>query len=188
MLVSSNFRAISAVLLFAGLCACKPAVQTPNLDDLSYDELSKEIGKLKADTSSFEDLPGETRAEKLLYQAGIVAQMQTAMLVTFDTQAKTVRFSGNTKLADELEATRDIMMEAVELELSELIKDAGLLYENYLEPEEIERLIVLHSDPTMQKLIQNQPKMSQGMIPIGEKFGLRVGAKYEELVKKKAAK
>lgn len=181
MLVSSNFRAISATLLILGLGACAQPENDSNLD-LSYDNLSEAISKVEVNMSSLEDLPGDTRAEKLLYQAGIVAQMQTAMLVMFDTQAKTVRMSGNGKFADELEASRDQMMEAVNLELDSMIKDAGLLYEDNLTPEEIERLIVLHSDPAMQKLIQKQPKIAQAMIPIGESFGLRVGARYEQLV------
>lgn len=180
MLVSLNFRAISAALLIFGLSACG---QSPELakPDLSYDRLSEAISNIEVASSTVEDLPGDTRAEKLLYQAGIVAQMQTAMLVMFDTQAKTLRMSGNTAFADKLEANRDLMMEAVNFELATMVKDAGVLYEAHLEPDEIERLIVLHSDPVMQKLIQKQPKISQGMLPIGESFGIRVAAKYEAL-------
>ena len=181
MPVLSNFRAISATLLIVGLCACKPAVKAPDKTGQTYD-LSSEIGNLKVENIAFEDLPGETRAEKLLYQAGIVTQMQTAMLVVFDTQAQTMRLSGNTKLANEFTKNRSVMMEAVNLELSGMIKDAGLLYEEHLDADEIERLIVLHSDPAMQKLIQNQPKISQSMLPIGEAFGVRVAARYEKLI------
>jgi len=185
MPASLNFRAISAVLIFAGLCACKPAFQSPKEPDLSFERLSNDIANIEVNTSSFEDLPGTTRAEKLLYQAGIVNQMQTAMLVMFDAQAKTANLSGNKALANELIKNRQIMMEAVNLELATMIVDAGLLYEKHLEPDEIERLIVLHSDPVMQKLIQKQPIMSQAMIPIGETFGIRVGERYEQLLKKK---
>jgi len=185
MPVSLNFRAISAALLIAGLCACKPTVESPKKVDAPLGDVSKEIGKLKVDTSSFEDLPGDTRAEKLLYQSGIVTQMQSTMLIMFDTQTKTVRLSGNDKLANELTQNRDIMMEAVNLELSSMIKDAGKLYESHFEPDEIERLIELHSDPAMQKLIQTQPQITQGMLPIGEAFGLRVGARYDALASKK---
>jgi len=187
MHVLSNFRAISATLLIAGLCACNPANTSTDNGSESYD-LAAEIGKIKIDTTSIEDVPGDTRAEKLLYQAGIVSQMQTAMLVMFDAQAQTARIAGNDELADELTVNRSLMMEAVNLELDSMIKDAGLLYEEFLEPDEIESLIVLHADPAMQKLIQNQPRISQGMLPIGETFGLRVGKKYEELVGKKATK
>jgi len=190
MHVLSNFRAISATLLIVGLCACKPANISADKGNKSYDtsDLSAEIGKIKIDATSIEEVPGDTRAEKLLYQAGIVGQMQTAMLVMFDAQAQTARIAGNKKLADELTVNRSLMMEAVNTELDSMIKDAGLLYEEFLEPDEIERLIVLHSDPAMQKLIQNQPRMSQGMLPIGEAFGLRVGKKYEDLVREKEAK
>lgn len=188
MPVLSNLRAISATLVIAGLCACKPVVKTPEKFDPSFTELSNEIGKLKVNTVAFEDLPGDTRAEKLLYQAGIVTQMQTAMLVMFDVQAQTARMSGNQKLANELTESRSLMMEAVNAELNTMIKDAGALYEEFLEPDEIERLIVLHSDPAMQKLIVNQPEMSQRMIPIGEAFGLRIATKYDVLVKEKSKK
>ena len=78
-------------------------------------------------------------------------------------------------------------MQAVDLEMSGMIEDAGLLYTQMFEPEEIERLIILHSDPAMQKLILNQPKLTQDMIPIGEQFGLRVGLKYQELLAAQAA-
>jgi len=181
MPVSSNFRAISTTFLIAGLCACKPAAKAPQNPFESYDALSSDIGNLKVETYSIEDLPGDTRAEKLLYQAGIVSQMKTSMLVMFDTQAKTVRLSGNTKMADEIEANRGLMMKAVDSEIASMIKEAGLLYESYLSPEEIERLIVLHSEPVMQKLIKNQPKIAQGMLPIGEEFGLRVAARMATL-------
>lgn len=189
MPVSLNFPAISAVVIFAVLAACKPAVEAPKVSpQLSYDALSDQIGKIDVNIASFDELPGETRAEKLLYQAGIVSQMQTAMLVMFDTQEKAIRISGNTVLADELVETRGLLMEAVDTELGSMIKEAGLLYEEFLEPEEIERLIVLHSDPAMQKLILSQPKIAQSMIPIGENFGLRIGAKYDELARARPTK
>jgi len=173
--------------LLIGLSACGETIQTQK-PDLSYDSLSEAIANIEVNPASLEELPGDTRAEKLLYQAGIIAQMQTAMLVMFDTQAKTVPMSGNSELADELEESRDIMMEAVNLELESMIKDAGVLYEAHLEPEDIERLIVLHSDPAMQKLIQKQPEISQGMLPIGQSFGIRAGMRYQELVEAKTDK
>jgi len=185
MHVLSNFRAISAVLLILGLSACSERSKIVE-PDLSYDSLSEAISKIEVNSASLADLPGETQAEKLLYQAGIVAQMQTAMLVMFDTQAKTARMSGNSEFADELVKSRDVMMEAVNLEMETMIKDAGKLYETHLEADDIERLIVLHSDPAMQKLIQSQPEISQGMLPIGQTFGLRVGARYQELINEKA--
>lgn len=189
MPVSLNFRAISALILIAALGACKPAAQSPKaVTKVSYDDLNRQIGDIEVKHVSFDELPGDTRAEKLLYQAGIVSQMQTAMLVMFDTQAKTLRAAGNNKAADEVLESREVMMQAVDLELSSMIKGAGLLYEEVLEPEEIERLIVLHADPVMQKLISNQPMISQSMIPVGEQFGLRAAARYEELIRAKAAK
>jgi len=188
MPVLSNFRAISATLVIAGLCACKPATQSPKKAEISFSDVSTEIGKLKVDSSSFEDLPGNTRAEKLLYQSGIVTQMQSTMLIMIDTQVKTIRISGNDKLADEIHSTRDVMMEAIDLELASMVEDAGKLYESHFEPDEIERLIVLHSDPAMQKLIQNLPQITQGMLPIGETFGQRVGARYEEILKNRNSK
>jgi len=183
MPVSLNYRAISAALCFLIVGACAPATQAPKAEDLSYETLLTDLGKIEVKTAALEDLPGETQAEKLLYQAGIVSQMQTAMLVMFDAQAKTLRVAGNEEVADQLDKSRPLMMKAVNIELDAMVVDAGLLYEKFLEPEEIERLIVLHSDPVMQKLIRNQPEMAQGMLPIGESFGLRVGQRYQELLK-----
>ena len=184
MPVLSNFRAISAALCVVIVGACAPATQrAPDTANQSYDELIDDLGNIEVSTAAFEDLPGNTQAEKLLYQAGTVAQMKVAMLVMFDTQARTLRMAGNTQAADELDKSRSLMMQAVDVELESMIVDAGLLYEKYLEPEEIDRLIVLHSDPAMQKLIHNQPQMSQEMLPIGEEFGLRVGARYEKLAR-----
>jgi hypothetical protein len=185
MPVLLNFRAISAALCITIIGGCSPKTQAPVADDLSYETLSTEIGEIEVNIAAVADLPGATQAEKLLYQAGIVSQMQTAMLVMFDTQAKTLRLAGNSEIADELDNSRPLMMEAVNIELDVMIADAGLLYEKYLEPSEIERLIVLHSDPAMQKLIRNQPQMAQGMLPIGEDFGVRVGARYQELLTSK---
>lgn len=187
MPVSSNFRAISTLILIGALGACKPAATSSESQKVSYDEVSRQIGKIDVKYVPFDELPGETRAEKLLYQSGIVSQMQAGMLLMFDAQAKTLRAAGNEKAADELDGGRDLLMQAVDLEMSGMIEDAGLLYTQMFEPEEIERLIILHSDPAMQKLILNQPKLTQDMIPIGEQFGLRVGLKYQELLAAQAA-
>ncbi len=183
MPVLLNCRAISAALCFVLVGACSPAAEAPKAQDLSYESLKNDLSQIEVNIPALEDLPGETQAEKFLYQAGVVSQMQTAMLVMFDTQAKTLRLAGNTEVADELDKSRPLMMQAVDTELDSMIVEAGLLYEKFLEPEEIERLIVLHSDPIMQKLIRNQPEMSQGMLPIGESFGLRVGQRYQDLLK-----
>lgn len=185
MLVSSNFRAISALLCVFILGACAPVGQSAVESDQSYDELSNDLGRIEVNIAAFEDLPGETRAEKLLYQSGIVSQMQTTMLIMFDTQARTLRLAGNNEVADELMKSRDLMMDAVDIELETMIAEAGLLYEELLGPEDIDRLIVLHSDPAMKKLILNQPKLAQGMVPIGERFGVNVSIRYEELLKNK---
>ncbi len=101
MPVSSNFRAISIGLICLFLNACQPQTK-PNAIDLSFDELSSELEKIEVEIVPFDELAGETRAEKLLYQAGLVNQMETALLVMFDTQIKTMRMAGNDEIADEL--------------------------------------------------------------------------------------
>ncbi len=186
MHVLSKVKVIGFGIALASLAACGPAANAPTID-ASYDELSTQLGNVKVESIPFDELPGDTRAEKLLYQAGIVSQMQTAMLVMFDTQIKTMRFAGNDKMADELSENRDILMGVMDEQMGDFVKDAGGVYDEFLNAEEIERLIVLHSDPAMKKLILNQPKMSQKMVPIGERFGQRASVKYEQALKAKAA-
>jgi hypothetical protein len=186
MPVSLNFRAISAGLLCLFVAACQPPTKQDALD-VSFDELSEQLGSIEVEAVPFDELAGNTRAEKLLYQVGVVNQTKTAMLVMFDTQIKTMRMAGNEEMADQLSENRSLLMAALDEEMPSMIAEAGRLYEKYLTPEEIERLIVLHTDPAMQKMIVSQPKLSRDMLPVGEAFGLRAGARYEKALREQAA-
>ena len=192
MHVSSKLRGISAAACVALLCACQPTADTAPQAAKTKDvpSLYERLGEVKVDIGAFEDLPGETRAEKLLYQSGVVSQMKTVTLVMFDTQIQTIEVAGNAALAEELRNTQDELSEAMEESLDVFIADAAKIYESYLTSEEIERLIALHSDPAMQKLIQVNPKISQDIIPAATAFGERASIRYEALVaaKKKLQK
>jgi len=179
--LSATSLALGALLLNG----CKSETSAPV--SATNPSLSEQLGNVQADMRELDALPGETRAEKLLYQAGIVSQMQTASLVMFDTQIKTVEMAGNQAMATELKENRELLTQALDKEVPDFVKDAGLLYDKYFTPEEIERLIVLHSDPVMRKLVETQPKLSQEIIPAATEFGNRAGQEFERLVRQKTS-
>ena len=171
-------RAIGASAAVLVLAACQqPNSKTLELAD--YSELSDQLGAIIVETVPFDELPGETRAEKLLYQAGIVAQMKTASLVMIDTQIKTLELAGNEEVVAIMKKNREMMMVAMEAEASQFVTEAAAVYEQYVTPEEIERLIVLHGDPAMQKLLSQQPQISRDLLPAATAFGERAALRMQ---------
>ena len=185
MPVLSNLRVISLGALAVIFSACQPAESSK--ETVFSPSLAEQLGEIEVKTVPFDQLPGETRAEKLLYQAGIVSQMQTASLVAYDMQVEAVKAAGNSALAKELQNNRTLLMDAMNAEVETFVKDAGALYESHFTDAEIERMIAIHSDPVMQKLVKTQPQLSQDILPAAEAFGLRAGKRFEKAIADKAS-
>jgi len=129
----------------------------------------------------FEELPGETNTEKLLYLLDLPTMTKSVALIALDGQIETLERTGNKEVATQLKNTRKLMLQAMDETMDGFVDSAAAVYDDFLTPDEISHLIKVYQDPAMQKMMKNQLAMQAKMVPVGEVWGNEVSRRYQEL-------
>ena len=136
----------------------------------------------RAPQRSFEELPGDTNTEKLLYLLDLPMMTKSVALIALDGQIETLERTGNKEVATQLKNTRKLMLQAMDETMDGFVDSAAAVYDDFLTPDEISHLIKVYQDPAMQKMMKNQLAMQAKMVPVGEVWGNEVSKRYQELL------
>ena len=127
-------------------------------------------------------IPGDSSAERLLHLMGVPDATKGAMMVSIDSNIEVLRASGATAQADQLEANRALLLQAADENMDAYLDIASDVYEKYYTQDELDRLVVLFSDPLMQKHATAQLDLLGEMTTAAEAWAETVGERYAELV------
>lgn len=157
--------------------------ETPTLSKVQKPEETLTLDTLeRAPAIDIANIPGKNPSEQLMYLLGIPDATKGALLVSLDTNIEVMRQTGATEQADVMQSTRRLFIQAADENMDMFLEIAADVYAQKFTPEEIERLIVLYSDPVLQKMTFNQIELMSDTTGAVEQWAEIVGGRYAELV------
>ena len=155
---------LSAVTLMA--CKNAPNSEVLNGDDKS---LTQQLEGIKSkNVIDINNLQGNTDTEKLLHLLDIPTALRSVTLVILDTQISSFEAVGNKTEAKALKKNRELLTQALDEAMGEYVEATAKVYEEYFTKAEIKELIVIYSQPIMQKQIASNVDIQQKLIPVSE--------------------